>query len=220
MQTKKLSLHHVIRPGIISADKKSSALLMLHGYGSNEMDLFSFAGELPENLFIISARAPRRLPFGGFSWYDIHFDADDNKFFDDLQAMESLRLISSFIDELFEAYDLDVENFNLLGFSQGSIMSYALGFTFPEKLKNIVALSGYINEDIMPFNQKNEQYKDLDFFISHGIYDPVLPVEWARRSPQYLSERKIEHIYKEYPMGHEVNRENFEDFRQWLSERI
>ena len=64
MTTAPLSLEHIIRPSSLT-DKKAPVLFMLHGYGSNEDDLFSFAQELPKELCIISVRAPYTLePFG------------------------------------------------------------------------------------------------------------------------------------------------------------
>jgi len=74
MQTKTLSLHHIIKEPTIKKDK-TPVLFMFHGYGSDENDLFSFAEELPEELFIISVRAPYPMqPFGN-AWYAIYFDA-------------------------------------------------------------------------------------------------------------------------------------------------
>ena len=62
----------------IDSDKLSPLVIMLHGYGSNEDDLFSFASDLPENYKIISLRAPYPLAYGGFSWYDINLDNSSN----------------------------------------------------------------------------------------------------------------------------------------------
>ena len=59
-------------------NKSSPLVLMIHGYGINEDDLFSFASDLPENYKIISLRAPYSLPYGGFSWYDINLDNSSN----------------------------------------------------------------------------------------------------------------------------------------------
>src|SRR5690606_20942781 len=106
---------------------KNPLLLLLHGYGSNEQDLFSFASELPEEYFVVSARAPYDLQYGSYAWYAINFDADQNKFSDHAQAKTSRDLIAKFIDELIENYPIDANNTTLLGFSQGTILSYAVG---------------------------------------------------------------------------------------------
>lgn len=195
-------------------------LIMLHGYGSDENDLFSFASELPKELFIISVRAPYPMQPYGNAWYAINFDAEMNKWSDDEQAIQSRDLIAKFIEEACETYPVDRTNVTLLGFSQGTILSYAVALTYPEKVKNVVALSGYINEDILPedINQKN--YSHLDFYCSHGSADQVIPVAWARKTPLFLENLHIKHIYSEFPVGHGVAPQNFYELRKWLNERL
>ena len=135
------SLYHLVREPKIKLDK-NPLLVLLHGYGSNEEDLFSFASELPEEYYVISARAPYPLPPYGNAWYAIHFDADENKFSDNDQAKESRDLIATFIDELVANYPIDKNNVTLIGFSQGAILSYSVALSFPEKVQRVVALSG------------------------------------------------------------------------------
>ena len=113
-------LHYLIREPKVILDK-NPLLLLLHGYGSNEEDLFSFASELPDHYYIISARAPYPLPPYGNAWYAIDFDANMNKFSNDEQAIESRDLIVEFIDELIQKYPIDSTKVNLIGFSQGAI---------------------------------------------------------------------------------------------------
>ena len=129
-----LSLHHLVREPKIKLDK-NPLLLLLHGYGSNEEDLFSFAAELPEEYYVISARAPYDMMYGSYAWYAINFDADENKFSDIEQAKTSRDLISNFIDELLANYAIDSENVTLIGFSQGCILSYAVALSYPRKNK-------------------------------------------------------------------------------------
>nr|MBP9849994.1 alpha/beta fold hydrolase [Flavobacterium sp.] len=144
-----MNLHYLIQePKIIH--EKNPVLILLHGYGSNEEDLFSFATELPQEYYVISVRAPYDLQPYGHAWYAIHFDADENKFSDNEQAKESLALIASFIDEIVKQYPIDTKNVTLIGFSQGAILSYATALTYPEKIAKVVALSGYFNQDILP----------------------------------------------------------------------
>lgn len=211
--------HYLERPSVaISA--KPKALLMLHGFGSNEADLFSFVHQIPQDIYVFSARAPFSLDFGGYAWYDIFLDANNNKISDNQQAMESLLQLSQFIDYLIDKHHLDTDNFNLLGFSQGSILSYALALHYPEKIKNIVALSGYINQDIMPVQEKTAAYRHLHFFISHGTFDDIIPIEAARKIPPFLLERNIRNDYHEYPMGHEVNMQCLQDMLVWIEQNI
>lgn len=217
--TKEFSLQHIIKEPK-NKSQKSPVLIMLHGYGSDENDLFSFAGELPEDLFIISAKAPYSMQPYGNAWYAIHFDNTDGKFSDDIQAISSRETIKNFIDEVIENYPVDPENVNLLGFSQGSILSYAVALSYPEKVKNVVALSGYINQGILKDGYEKNDFSNLDFYCSHGSADQVIPVDWARKTKPFLDNLKIRNSYSEFPVGHGVAPQNFFEFREWLQKRI
>lgn len=195
-------------------------LLMLHGYGSNEDDLFSFASELDENLLIISARAPLALDFGGFAWYSIHFTAGQDKFSDIPEAIQARDQISEFIDQLDAKYHFDKDKSMLMGFSQGAILSYAVALSYPNKIKNVIAMSGYALPEIIQDHKNTSDYKLLRFFCSHGTVDPVIPIEWARKSDAFLTQNQIRHEYHEYPVGHGVAPRNVSDMKDWMREII
>ncbi|MCQ0112793.1 alpha/beta hydrolase [Zhouia amylolytica] len=214
-----LSLDHLIKQPRLKKEK-TPVLFMFHGYGSNEDDLFSFADELPEELFIISVRAPYSMSGFGYAWYAIHFDAEDGKWSDDSQAIKSRELIKDFIDEACEAYELDKENTTLLGFSQGSILSYAVALSYPEKVKNVVALSGYINEGILAPDYTTNNFSKLSIYASHGTVDQVIPVEWAKKTPGFLKALDVDCTYEEFPVGHGVAPQNFFSLKKWLEEHI
>jgi phospholipase/carboxylesterase len=211
----KLSLDYLIREPKTKLDK-NPLILLLHGYGSNEADLFSFATELPDEYFVISARAPYDLQYGSYAWYAINFDADENKFSDNEQAIKSRDLIAQFIGELTINYTIDANNITLLGFSQGAILSYAIALSHPEKIKNVIALSGYANEDIMEANYKKNDFSQLRIFQSHGTVDQVIPIDWARKTKPFLDKLGIASIYNEYPIGHGISPQIFNDFKNWL----
>jgi phospholipase/carboxylesterase len=217
--TKNLSLHHITRAAK-SSNVKAPLLILLHGYGSNEEDLFSFASELPEDFFIVSVRAPFDLQPYGHSWYDIHFTADNEKFSDDDQAIESRDMIANFIDELVATYPVDGDNVSLIGFSQGTILSYAVALSYPEKVKNVVALSGYINEKIISEDMTTKDHSNLDIYISHGSVDQVIPNTWANKAPEFLNNLNIKNSYREFPVGHGVAPQNFFEFKNWLVEKL
>ena len=213
-----LSLHHVLRKSNLT--ENAPLLIMFHGYGSDENDLFSFASELPEELFIISVKAPYPMQPYGNAWYAINFDADKGKWSDNEQAIMSRDLISKFIDEAIATYPVNKNNVTLLGFSQGTILSYAVALTYPEKVKNIIALSGYINKDIIPEDYETRDYSSLDFYCSHGSVDQVIPVDWARQTPSFLDSLNIKHKYSEFPVRHGVAPQNFYELKDWLNSRI
>ncbi|APG59672.1 alpha/beta hydrolase [Christiangramia salexigens] len=217
--SKEFSLQHIIRKPKTEI-AKAPVLILLHGYGSDENDLFSFAEELPDELFIISAKAPYSMQPYGNAWYAIHWDNNDGKFSDDVQAITSRETIKDFIDEIIYNYPVDADNINLLGFSQGSILSYSVALSYPEKVKNVIALSGYVNEGILKKDYASNDFSKLKFYCSHGSVDQVIPVDWARKSKPFLDALNIENSYSEFPVGHGVAPQNFYEFREWLKQRI
>ena len=218
MTNTSLSLHHIVRRSSLA--QNAPLLIMMHGYGSDENDLFSFSTELPEELFIISVRAPYPMQPNGNAWYAINFDADQGKWNNNEQAKQSRDLIATFIDEAIAEYPVNKNNVTLFGFSQGSILCYAVALTYPEKVKNIVALSGYINKDILPEDIHKQDYSNLDFYCSHGSVDQVIPVAWARQTGPFLNSLHIKHKYSEFPVGHGVAPQNFYELKDWLNKRI
>ncbi|PKQ46802.1 alpha/beta hydrolase [Confluentibacter flavum] len=218
MSNPSLSLHHIIRKSTLT--ENAPLLIMLHGYGSDENDLFSFSTELQDDIFIISVQAPYALEPYGNAWYTINFDADMGKWSDNEQAKASRDLIATFIDEAVETYPVNKSNVTLLGFSQGAILSYATALTYPEKVKNIIALSGYVNKAILPENLDKTDFSKLDFYCSHGSVDQVIPVDWARQTAPFLKALNIKHVYSEFPVGHGVAPQNFFEFKDWLGKRV
>ena len=212
-----LSLEYLIKEPKIKLNK-NPLLLLLHGYGSNEADLFSFASELPEEYYIISARAPYDLQYGSYAWYAINFDADQNKFSDNEKAIKSRDLVVHFIEELIANYAIDTNKVTLLGFSQGTVLSYAVALSHPDKIQKVVALSGYVSEPILEKDYLKNDLSKLKIFASHGTVDQVIPVEWARKSKPFLEKLGVNLTYKEYPIGHGVSPQNFYDLKKWLED--
>lgn len=214
-----LSLKYIVREPRVPS-KNTPMLILLHGYGSNEEDLYSFAGELPDELLIVSARAPQTIQFGSYSWYTINFNNTQGKFSDIPEAIEARETIATFIKELQAKYSVTPQNTYLLGFSQGTILSYSVALKYPEIIQKVVALSGHINPDLLPEDLNIKDYSALDFFISHGSVDQVIPVEWANKAPEFLKQLNIKHSYQEYPVGHGVAPKNFFDLKTWIENHL
>lgn len=219
MTTAQLSLEHLIRPAK-NDDPNPPVIFLLHGYGSNEEDLYGFADDLPAECCVISVRAPHRLEPFGYAWYAINFDATHGKWSDTEQAAESRDLIRNFIEEACSTYHLDSSRVTLIGFSQGTVLSYAVALSYPEMISNVVALSGYIEKEILTGNPEEKKYDHLNIYASHGQVDMVIPPEWAQQAPPFLEKLGITHVYEEFPVGHGVSPQNFHAFRNWLEGKV
>ena len=220
MSLTNLSLDYLIREPKTNT-KNPALLVMLHGYGSNQKDLFSFANELPDELLIISVKAPLSLGFESYSWYTIHFNSTDSSKFSDIpEAKDALQKINTFIDEIVHTYKVNTTNVFILGFSQGTILSTAFALNNPNKVNHIIALSGYVNEDLLESDFHKNDFSNLDFFVSHGSVDQVIPVDWAKKTSLFLNQLNIQNTYQEYAVGHGVAPQNFHDLNTWIQKRL
>ena len=207
--------HRVLLPGERSA-KKHPALIMLHGRGADEEDLIGLAEHFDRRLLILSVRAPFPFPYGGgFTWYDVgSVGTPDPQMF-----RESYEKLSQFVDEALDSYPVDRSRVYLLGFSMGTVMSYALSLTRPELFRGVIANSGYVPEG----TQLVLRWRDLGnlpYFIAHGTEDPVIPVDFARRARRLFGESNATVTYREYPMGHQISQESLRDSSAFLGELI
>jgi phospholipase/carboxylesterase len=210
----KPSLTYLVREPKVSVDKPP-LLILLHGVGSNEKDLFSFAPYLPNKFLVISARAPIVLGPSSFAWYQVDFSSG-KPVYNQEQERKSREMILTFIEELKELHSFDENEVYLMGFSQGAIMSYSIALTHPEKIKAIGILSGRLLEEIKPFVNAGQVNK-LNIFISHGIQDPVLPITYSEDAVSYLKSLGLNSNYKKYNEGHGIKQEMLNDFINWLN---
>jgi phospholipase/carboxylesterase len=179
-----------------AAGEAAGALVLLHGRGADENDLFPLLDALdPERrLHGYTPRGPLSLPPGGAHWYVLGgLGTPERETFS-----ESYAALSEFLD------GLPHERLVLGGFSQGCAMAYALalyrGRRRPEAL---LAMSGFV--------PRVEGYElDLDppfprIAIVHGVFDQTIPVEWGRAARDLLEESGAEVRYHESPIEHWID---------------
>ena len=209
--SKKLK-YRIYKPSHIKNDLR--IIFLLHGYGSNEEDLFSLKEFIPSNYIIISLRAPIIIGFNSYAWYTINFENSIDRWIDKDEAINSKNVIINDISLHMEDLGFKNKKISLLGFSQGAILSWSLGIEYPHLIKNILPLSGFYHSEITNSNS-NSKFK-LNCFSSHGIHDPVIPISWARNGIE-LIKKNINIEFKEYQSGHEINNENLRDIIEWLN---
>ncbi|MEO6589286.1 MAG: phospholipase [Pyrinomonadaceae bacterium] len=203
-----------------TSDEKPPLLILLHGIGADENDLFGLAPYLDERFFVASAQAPFRLPFGGYAWFELILEPNKPMSFNVKQFEQSRTKILEFVGEIIAERDLDANKVYLCGFSQGSMMSMSCALQNPKKFAGVVAMSGRAVTEMIPAESNLEDFKDLPVFVTHGIYDPVLPVENGRATREILSRLPVKLEYKEYEMAHEISPESLRDVTAWLSIKL
>jgi phospholipase/carboxylesterase len=216
-QSKSESLFYLARPAKVS-HAKTPLLLLLHGVGSNEADLFSFAQQLPDRYLVVSVRAPFVISQGSYKWYDLDF-SDGQPKGNPEQAEKSRQMLLKFIEELRQKYTFDTQQVYMCGFSQGAIMSFAAGLTRPDKVRGVIALSGRILDETKKNVAPKAQLKTLQTLVIHGTKDEVLPIHHARQSQQFLKAQSVLMEYHELPLGHSISNETLNLMNTWLLKR-
>ncbi|MCK6602802.1 MAG: dienelactone hydrolase family protein [Bacteroidetes bacterium] len=198
-----------------SSDKK--ILVMLHGYGSHEEDLFSMHHELDPRFHVISLRAPIPLGWGGFAWFGIDFlptgiSVNEEQAFHQLEHLKhSLRTIKAW----FNGADLV-----LMGFSQGTIMSFGVALTEPTLVSAVIGFSGRLIETMIPKHPSEVLFSRIPVIQTHGISDPVIPVSSAREAASALNRLGFDHEYREYSFQHEISMNCLNDVNDWIQRKI
>lgn len=218
METKNLSLFHLIREAQNGEDAPP-LLLLLHGVGSNEKDLFGLAPLLDKRFLIISVRAPNTQRRGSYAWYEVTF-TPQGPINNSAQAEASREALIRFINEATTAYGADPKKVYLMGFSQGAIMSASVALTRPDLVAGTVMMSGRVLQEVQSQIAPAEQLQGQPFLVVHGTADTVLPIHHARATQSLLSSLPVELSYHEYRMGHEITQESLNEISTWLSSQL
>lgn len=213
-----LPLVHLVRKPLMEAGTPP-LLLLLHGVGSNEHDLFGLAPFLDKRFLIISVRAPNTLEPGSYAWFEVNF-TPQGPVINPEQAEASRKTLITFLQEAITAYGANPEQVFLMGFSQGAIMSASVALTRPELIAGAVLMSGRILPEIQPSIASNEELNGFPFLVVHGTADMVLPISYGRASRKLLSSLPVDLTYHEYPMGHEVSQASLREVTAWLTEQL
>jgi len=209
------TLKHQIAPFDESRSELHPTLILLHGRGANEEDLLGLVPYLSPRLLCIAARAPLRFANGGYTWYDLREIGSPNS----EQFLQSYELLVQFLDDVQKQYPVDPRQIFLFGFSMGTVMSYSLALTKPEKIKGVIAHSGYVPEDTS-LQLRWGSLAHTSFFVAHGIYDPVIPIEFGRKANELLTKSGAALTYREYPIQHQISDDSLHDLTGWLSSHL
>lgn len=210
-----MDLQYLVRePQNITSE--TPILFLIHGYGSNEQDLFSFIPTLPEDWLVVSFRAPRDSNNGDYAWFDIDFLSEEN-FLDVPQAEDAVKQVLENIMKVSNHYGLTNNKTHLCGFSQGGMIVYSLALHYPELFSKIALLSTFPEDRLLKDVVKDKKkLEHMRFFVSHGTDDAAIPLEWAKKGAELLYDLSAYFSFREYMAGHGVNQKNYMDLMEFF----
>lgn len=194
---------------------KPPLLLMLHGYGSNEADLFDLAQYLPDSFLIVSVRAPYDMGNGSYKWYDIGL-APGTRFANTEQTQASADKVLQLIQQLKAHYTYNPARVFVSGFSQGAAMSLVLGLNHPDVFRGAIILSGRTITDMMPATAAPKKFANFNLLLIHGTQDQVLSITYGNETDTLLKKLGIRHEYYTYPIPHTINGDVVNTMNKWL----
>jgi phospholipase/carboxylesterase len=199
-------------PARTKTAETAPVLILLHGRGTDENDLAGLIPHMDARFEIYTIRAPFEFEYGGYTWFGL----------DDIEGSYNKAELNQGLNDLIDFVKQcgARRKIYLFGFSMGAMMAYAASLTHPELFAGVVAHSGLVPEQAHHLAIRWTELSKCGFCIAHGVYDPVLSIDYARRAKELFAQSNAEVFYKEYPMGHEISPESLSDTSSWLTTRL
>lgn len=189
-------------------------LMMLHGWSGDETSMSIFSSRIPEDYFIISPRGIFPAPFGGYSWTRNGQGSETVSMEDFSESIDRLNQLIS--PDKFPGVDMN--NINLMGFSQGAALAFSLAISIPERINRVAGLSGFLPYDLGKFRTE-KPLENKRVFLAHGLKDELIPVENARLAVSTLESLGARVIYCEDDIGHKISPDCFRGLGQYFRTR-
>jgi phospholipase/carboxylesterase len=207
-----LLIASITRP---AAAEPAGMLVLIHGRGADEHDLYPLADALDPDrrLVAVLPRGPLQLPPGGAHWYVVHeIGRPDPDTF-----LPTFAALGEWLDATAASHGVSPEHVVIAGFSQGAVMSYALGLGAGRPPPaGIIALSGFI-PTVAGFDLDLPGRAGLAVAVGHGTLDPVIGVEFGRRARALLEDGGLAVRYQESTMAHSIDPAFLDELRGWVA---
>ncbi|MGA4507470.1 alpha/beta hydrolase [Propionibacteriaceae bacterium G1746] len=193
-----------------TAGKDAPLLVLLHGLGSHEGDLFGLVPHLPDYVNVASLRAPLAVANGGRAWFNVNIGEDGRPWHEAHEIEAAGQDVVAWLDSLGETYP----RVALLGFSQGAAITMKVASMIPDRLECVVALSG-----LLPKTVDDAQPTSLPAFIAAGDFDQVIGADRTAAVISWAESHLAAEVHH-YPMAHEVIAPELADVRDFLGRHL
>lgn len=199
---------------------KPPLVILLHGYGVNEKDLYGISTALNDHLLAFTLRAPYPVQDTSFCWFGMQFLPDKKFACNYPQAQLTRQKILSFISSACKTYGADSNQVFILGCSQGSMMAYDLGLSAQDKIKGVIIMTGLMLPETSRQIASKKSGSKPHFFIAHGVSDEVMDVNDGEEAALKLQNSGFDVVFKKYNMGHDILIEEMVDIQLWIRELL
>ena len=207
-------LHRPAQPGV----RHPWLLVLMHGVGSNEQDLFSLAPHIPEHFHVLSLRAPFRMGPGAFAWFDFSIEPSGERAINEAQEAQSRALLEQVVASAASGLGIAPDHVVVGGFSQGGIMALSLLLTRPALLHAALVWHSRLLPQIVPHIAPAEAFKGKHLWVSHGTHDNVIPLANAHAIRRQAQALPLHLAYEEFAGAHEIRAAELAHTVEWLEE--
>jgi len=188
-------------------DNLVAPIVMLHGLGGDENAMWALESALPQSGLVVAPRAPHEQHQGGYLWKPSigAWPPQVSEF------AEGVGLLDALLDYLEENYEFQRERMILMGFSNGTAMSFSAAMTpISPPPAGIVAISGHLPEgDLSPL-------EGIPVYWGHGTRDAFISIDVARSDAERLRQEAVPITFCEADVGHKLGAECMKNLRSWL----
>lgn len=184
-------------------------LVMIHGLTGDENSMWVFARRFPPRYHILAPRAPHAAKPQGFSWRPDPLTVEEAQAnLNKRPGLEVLRSSAEALIHLIDQYSASVKvearEFDAIGFSQGGAMVSVLGMLYPDRVRKMGILAGFVPSGL-DAHIKGNALKGKHVFVAHGTLDEMVPIDRARASMELLEQAGASLTYCEDDVAHKLS---------------
>jgi len=177
-------------------------LVLIHGWTGDENSMWVFTRRFPSDYWMIAPRAPHKADPSGYSWRPPQPELFGRP---SLEALKpAAEALIKLIDEYAASVKIDARQFDVVGFSQGGAMVNALGLLYPERVRKMGVLAGFVPYQ-MESMIESKPLVGKNIFVAHGTKDEMVTIDRARASMDLLEKAGATITYCEDEVGHKLS---------------
>ncbi len=200
-----------------ASKKPVRLLLLLHGWTGDENSMWVFVRNFPLDYWTIAPRAPYATQPSGYSWRTPQAPQSGTRGWPSLEDFRSSAdALIALVDDYAAQNELDAPQFDVIGFSQGAVLTNVVSLLYPERIRRAAVLSGFLpvgSESLVekrPLNGK-------PFFVAHGTLDEMVKIEYARQSVEMLEHAGASVTFYEDEVGHKLSANGLHELEEYFS---
>jgi phospholipase/carboxylesterase len=202
-----------------AGDGPHPAIVALHGWGANALDLLGLAPHLTAGRSVVLCpQGPIGVPLGGglqgYGWFPLSLGAPP----DAVACAAALDALERFVAGALTHYAVAPERVALLGFSQGGVMAYGLAGRRRMHVAALAALSTWFVPGLVQVEPGS--FQGLPVLVQHGMRDELIAVDRGREAVERLRALRADVVYREYDIGHEIGAQSLRDLDAFLAARL